>query len=65
VAYLKSEDGSVITVIGLAGCSRCGGTHREPIEFHRLEQPVPDPEGPFTHWGRCPTNGEPILTREQ
>jgi hypothetical protein len=46
----------------LTGCARCGGEH-DAVEYRPFERPVPDPEGDFTHWAPCPTNGDPILMR--
>lgn len=43
----------------LNNCPRCGGTH-QAIEADRLTNPV---LGEWTHWGTCPTTGQPVLFR--
>ena len=37
-------------------CARCGGNH-ELVTFRLFKEPPPD----VTHWGTCPTTGDPIL----
>lgn len=41
----------------VTGCARCGGEH-ESVEWHRFQD---KPSGRHTHWGTCPTTGDPIL----
>ncbi len=46
------------------GCSRCGQNH-EQVNFYYLIRPISADNGSrdWTHWGTCPTHGEPILLR--
>ena len=44
-------------------CARCGRDHQNLILRH-LERPIEDRDGSvWTHWMRCPQNGDPILWR--
>ncbi len=45
------------------GCARCGLDHDE-LHVEKLDRPFAPPEcAPikWTHWARCPTNGQPIM----
>lgn len=55
------EDDVIVTSI--VGCARCWGEGHKNLTFRKLEHPVDDPTGEYTHWAPCPTNGEPILLR--
>lgn len=46
-------------------CARCGEDHYK-LAFHPLTRPIVirDDVASYTHWGTCPTNGEPVLYRE-
>jgi hypothetical protein len=47
----------------LHGCARCGEAH-EKVVFSEMRRPVKIAEEIiFTHWGECPTTGDPILLR--
>lgn len=48
----------------MEGCARCHGEH-PGITFVRLIHPIPAKVGEFTHWAPCPTNGQPILLRQE
>lgn len=51
----------------VVNCARCGRTH-EQVEWRRLERPIVDADEErttWTHWAPCPTNGDPILMREE
>lgn len=41
-------------------CPRCGGLHAE-VTFWPFENPVVAGHQRFTHYGKCPTNGQPIM----
>lgn len=49
--------------VNLTGCARCGGDH-SVLVFRRLARGQTGVEH-YTHWARCPTNGEPILMRAE
>lgn len=42
--------------VKLNGCARCGKNHRA-VTFRKLTRPMDD----CSHWGSCPTNGQPIM----
>jgi len=42
----------------ITNCARCGGNH-DLVTFLLLDRPCDD----WTHWGTCPTNGEPIMMK--
>ena len=42
----------------IRNCARCGGDH-DGVEFKEFTIPPDDIE--YTHYGLCPSNGEPIL----
>jgi hypothetical protein len=46
-------------IFGLKPCPRCGQDHlaEESVSFQVFAKP---PQG-FSHWAKCPTNGEPIM----
>lgn len=55
----------MITISNVTGCARCGGDH-ESLLFKALAQPFAPIEASgvsWTHWAKCPTNGEPVLLR--
>lgn len=53
-------DGSLV-FSDVNNCARCGGSH-VGLAFWRLTNPVRDgAEVALTHYGNCPSNGEPIL----
>lgn len=52
-----------MTKISMSNCSRCGVGHTD-VETEKLEHPFAPPEcAPvvWTHWARCPSNGQPIM----
>jgi hypothetical protein len=53
-------------IIDLNGCARCHANAHPGLLFEPLTYPVEDGGGedPFTHWAACPTNGQPILLRQ-
>lgn len=53
------RDGSLI-FRPVNGCARCNGNHAV-VAFWKLTQPVTGGEVPLTHFGHCPSNGEPIM----
>lgn len=56
-----SAPGSTLTA-DVAGCARCGGTHRGLV-FRRMARPLayPDELGALTHFAPCPVTGDPVL----
>jgi len=63
----NEADGSLIFA-PVGRCARCGGDHAAPVPFWKLTRPVHewlDADTPgralATHFGYCPTNGEPIM----
>ena len=49
----------------LLNCARCGGDH-EAISYEKLHNPITDGDGTvWDWWAACPTNGQPILMREE
>lgn len=46
--------------IDIGNCARCGRNHRR-LTFKPFDKGAPWPG--YTHWGRCPRNGEPILMK--
>lgn len=46
--------------VSISRCARCGKNHTE-IEFKKFNNPVEINDLVYTHWGICPTTGEPIL----
>jgi hypothetical protein len=49
--------------VRLSGCARCEGDH-ETVTFKPLTHAIELDDGTlYTHWGACPSNGEPILMR--
>ena len=45
----------------VTNCARCGEDHAQ-VEFKKFQIPFVDSAGTeYSHWGRCPTNGDPIL----
>lgn len=61
--YVLTVAGEVL-VSGVGSCARCGADHQS-LRFERLLHEMRDSDGTvWTHWARCPTNGQPILLRE-
>lgn len=53
-----------ILMAGVGNCARCGMNHQS-LRFERLLHEIRDSDGTvWTHWARCPTNGQPVLLRE-
>lgn len=61
--YVLTVAGEVL-VSGVGHCARCGTDHQS-VRFERLLHEMRDSDGTiWTHWARCPTNGQPILLRD-
>lgn len=67
------ESGFVVSPVEQVGvkvellqrCARCKGDHFD-VQFRRLTHPIRDDDGTvWAWWAPCPTNGEPILLREE
>ena len=49
--------------IRIKNCARCG-EHHVSVEFKLLSRPMAPPEAAplvWTHFARCPSNGEPVM----
>lgn len=48
-------------MVDVEGCARCGLNH-DQVTFRPFDQPMFVGHGKaFSHWGSCPSTGEPIL----
>jgi hypothetical protein len=55
----------MLTISNIKYCARCGGDH-DKLEARPLAQPFAPSEAvgtTWTHWATCPTNGDPIMVR--
>ena len=47
----------------ISNCARCGQDH-EDIEYESFTHPIVDSDRTeWTHFAKCPTNGQPILIK--
>ncbi len=61
--YAPEDVEGMVIVPRIVGCARCGGTHSD-VDFRPMAQPFAPPEAgglEWTHFARCPVNGDPIL----
>jgi hypothetical protein len=57
------DNGASSMFSNVIGCARCGHEHNRLV-FEQFIEPVVEGDGTtWTHWARCPTNGQPILLR--
>lgn len=61
----KVGKGKKYAPFSIKGCARCHGDGHDGLMFERLEHPIVDDDGTtWAWWAACPTNGQPILLRE-
>jgi hypothetical protein len=47
--------------VSIKDCARCGTDHND-LEFNKfIGDPIECDDHVYTHWGKCPVSGDPIL----
>lgn len=48
-------------IVSIKNCARCGTDHID-LEFNKfINNPIECDDHVYTHWGKCPVSGDPIL----